>query len=167
MKKAIYLVMALLIGSAACWASTITFSFTKTAGGFTDTLSAITVTPPPGKLITDLSASLANITSPPSPAKGKVTLALTLSNGTTVGSIFATPGHTGSTGKITFSGVTSLTINGTLTGNSAAQGMTTLTLTPSFSSSTHAPEPGSVTLVGVVLLAFIGLAGYSRRKVLA
>lgn len=30
-----------------------------------------------------------------------------------------------------------------------------------------APEPGSVTLVGIVLLAFIALAGYRRRKLLA
>lgn len=30
-----------------------------------------------------------------------------------------------------------------------------------------APEPGSVTLVGVVLLAFISLAAHSRRKLLA
>lgn len=35
------------------------------------------------------------------------------------------------------------------------------------STPTTAPEPGAVTLVGFVLLAFIGLAGYSRHKLLA
>lgn len=171
MKKAIYLVMALLIGSAAGWASTITLtsgaggvltattSFVK--GGFTDTISLATVTPPAGEFITDLSASLSDT----SITSGRVTLGLSLSNGDTI-SISSTPGHMG-TSHITFSGVTSLGISGSLSGNNGAAGSTTIMLTPSFSTTTHpAPEPGSVTLVGLVLLLFIGLAGYSRRKVL-
>ncbi len=104
---------------------------------------SFTVTAPAGSLITDFALQLSG-------GSGD-TVFLGLSNGA---SLMAA--NTGMA-MTTFTGVSSLTVTGTLAVLAGSTGTATVWMGPSLTSNQAVAEPGTVTLFAIALLGFIGL----------
>jgi hypothetical protein len=124
----------------------LTFS-EKVLAGTSNSLD-YTVTAPKGSSITDFTLTVVD---PPG-----IWVDLGLSNGK---SLMAGPGVTKT---VTFTGVSTLSVKGTVTVLSNEWGLATVYLAPSLDSPGSVVEPSSLALLGIALLGFIGLSRVRR-----